>query len=526
MQQATSPAPKLAQEKDGKLYNQPPENAMPADFQFPAGASANVAAKALASICASPAWLELYPYLPILDARFQNNRTRSESPKIRPILNLLLHEATRPLRRLAGKKGISEGDVLVVGESERSSDIRMMEKLVSGLVRSGRKVLYLSRSGSAEHAALSQLITRSGMNGQVSLLDPYAELSLCERLLRRICQDHYAYNDYLRLLSLLPDELGLKLDSFGCVQGVARIKAAWDLIEPRLRFNAVILRNHWSPLSAVVAARTATSGKEVVTFQHGVISSPTCFFPVVATRCVCFGRSSGELLKAIDKQLAGSTNREHLCRDVVLGGSLFDEITTLPVNIDMGSVLVIDQANPWAGEYYGIEKQFQTLVEVVEALAKQAGAVKKIIIRRHPDNAAMKGWLELLANYPHVEVSGSASSLDDDLARSSVVLGLFSGALVTAAACGIPALFLWEQGWYYTPDLASFAPHAFVSPASVIERLEELLSDRSIYQAARTTALETAACYYHENKSCNFEPEFVDRLLAVGNLHNPMRSMF
>jgi hypothetical protein len=152
---------------------------------------------------------------------------------------------------------------------------------------------------------------------------------------------------------------------------------------------------------------------------------------------------------------------------------------------------------------------------VVDKILRQVPAVKKVIVRPHPDNRKPEVWLKLAASNPaRVELSHPAYSLQFDLSRSSLVLGLFSGALATAAACGIPALFLWQPSWFYTPDLACFAPKLFVSPESVTERIETLLTHESEYMAARNDSLEAAKLYYHERKFCTFEPEFVGQLFS------------
>jgi hypothetical protein len=56
------------------------------------------------------------------------------------------------------------------------------------------------------------------------------------------------------------------------------------------------------------------------------------------------------------------------------------------------------------------------------------------------------------------ELSHPAWSLEDDLRRSSAVVGILSGVLTVASACGLPTFFLETEQGFTNADLACFSP--------------------------------------------------------------------
>ncbi len=78
----------------------------------------------------------------------------------------------------------------------------------------------------------------------------------------------------------------------------------------------------------------------------------------------------------------------------------------------------------------------------------------------------------------------------------------------------MPTFFLWQPGWYATPDLAPFVDTQFVDPASLPTRLESLLRDPSVFAAEQAAARGAAARYYRGGGRCDFTPAFIDAMLA------------
>jgi len=190
-----------------------------------------------------------------------------------------------------------------------------------------------------------------------------------------------------------------------------------------------------------------------------------------------------------------------------------DKITEIPSNYDKKALLVIDQEVPMAEKFYGIQQEFDALYTVVENIVRRK-IVSKLILRSHPGNRNLERWSILAKDFSEiVDISSSANDLDFDFSRSSISLGLFSGAQIASLANGIPSFFLWESGWYYTPDLAPFYNDFFISPESIIDIIAKLLNNSCLYERMRGEALDVARIYYQDRQQCNFDDEFMDRLL-------------
>jgi hypothetical protein len=91
-----------------------------------------------------------------------------------------------------------------------------------------------------------------------------------------------------------------------------------------------------------------------------------------------------------------------------------------------------------------------------------------------------------------------------DIARSTLAIGLFSGALTVAAACGVPTVFVWKEGWFYTPDLACFGD-CFADPEEALIRVRDVVTDRSAYARWRGMATAAAEKYYAGRRCATVE---------------------
>jgi hypothetical protein len=404
----------------------------------------------------------------------------------------------------------------MVGECKRPHEIRMMARLLKGVVDRGLRVLYLVSFKSVEFKELSTFAEKHDLQKQIHFLDPWRTENRTDEILRRAQARYQAYQDWRTLQSVFPrDGIYLTPNSFGAMARIARAKLAWEMLEPHLQYDAVMMKGQLGNLSGAIGFSCASRQQPVVTFQHGVISCIPGFVPIAATRHVCFGSSSRELMINLDQDFAKMTGRHMFCQDFILAGSLFDDLCLFPSNQGHSCLLVLDQSSASAARFYGIDHEYDALILVVREMLQRSRVLNKVIIRPHPLNNSLGDWLALAEEWPdRVEISHPALSLQFDLSRSSIALGLFSGAQVTAAACGIPAFFLWEPGWFYTPDLACFAPEFFMSPTDVTDRIETLLTNAEAYTEARECALNAAAFYYNDRRFCDFGPEFVDQLLA------------
>jgi hypothetical protein len=84
---------------------------------------------------------------------------------------------------------------------------------------------------------------------------------------------------------------------------------------------------------------------------------------------------------------------------------------------------------------------------------------------------------------------------------------LFSGALTVAAACGVPTVFLWKAGWFYTPDLACFE-ECFVSSEEALHRVWELMTSSTAYAQWQRFAIAGAEGYYFRRQQADLDSVF------------------
>ena len=487
---------------------------LPSDFYFPPGATAPLVASVEAKIYSSSEFERLYPYLANLQSYFQSSAleiTDRTSPFRRSRLGGSLSLICRPLVRL--RRRIKKVDALVVGESSRPSDVRMMKRLVTTLAQGGLSVAYL---GSLERQEMATWVEEQGLNG-VEVINLSQTLGRWEQIAVRRATASEAARDWQTIADLLCGEpVSLTGDYVNRMRRIARIKLLWSWVGKSIAFDFAIVRNHQSPLSACVALNAIAAGKPTVSFQHGVISTYCGYLPVVATRLVCYGQASIEILRASDQSLADRAGRRPFCKQFVPAGSLVDDIDPFPSRYEERTLLVIDQdKNKHVNQFYGISFEFDALQATVRTVLERIPQISRVIVRAHPSNKNPDRWLSLAVEYPHrIEISPPSHGLNFDLSRSSVAIGLFSGALVTAAACGVPSMFLWKPGWYYTPDLACFTTDFFVSPESVPGYLSKVLSTPDVYNEARDKAIAVSKQYYHNGETCMFSPEFVESLLT------------
>ncbi|MCK8517532.1 hypothetical protein [Methanoculleus sp. 7T] len=485
---------------------------IPADFCFPPGATAEAAIAAQMALYSSPYYRELLPYFAGLETRFEQGNHKSDEnltpPEYRDVSSRYLKLKNCVLR---GKKKIS-GDVLVVGECSRPAEIDMMKRLINGLSQQKRTIIYLTFSNTTEYREIQTFAKEIGIK-DIEFLDFYSRDIIQRVILRTIARNRAVYNWQI-IHDLLPEGISIHGNPLDIMIGTATAQTAWEHYRPYIQFNEVFVRNHWNPLSATIAIDAIEEGKTVVTTQHGVISTPEAFTPIIATKILCFGSASENILSKVDQELAFQAKRSPYCQDFIPIGSFFDNISELPSNFDKKTMLVIDQHLPWTEQFYGIKEEFQTLQSTIDDISNSNTGLEKLIVRLHPRNKIPHYWLELVHQYPEfVEISDPVhNSLSDDLKRSSLTFGLFSGALATAAARGIPPMFLWQPGWYYTPDLSCFVRDFFFKPDEILTGIKHFMSNLEAYETLRQKAIDSSFRYYHGRKMCDFDPELIERI--------------
>jgi hypothetical protein len=143
--------------------------------------------------------------------------------------------------------------------------------------------------------------------------------------------------------------------------------------------------------------------------------------------------------------------------------------------------------------------------------------LRRLVIRPHPywNDLDFEACKRLVREHPtRCELSHPAWSLEDDLRRSSVAVGICSGVLTVAAACGLPTIFLETDQGYKTGDLACFSPQTLLPDAAFCE-VEKILTDRPTYAEARTRALRSAREYYANGTNLDLSATFFEHLLRA-----------
>jgi hypothetical protein len=111
------------------------------------------------------------------------------------------------------------------------------------------------------------------------------------------------------------------------------------------------------------------------------------------------------------------------------------------------------------------------------------------------------------------ELSHPAWSLEDDLRRASVVVGIASGVLTIASASGLPTIFLRTEQGYKIRDLECFSPAQTLLPDAAFCEIRKLLTDHEAHIEARKVAMHNAREYYTNGANAALDGDFFTRLL-------------
>ena len=276
----------------------------------------------------------------------------------------------------------------------------------------------------------------------------------------------------------------------------------------------MVARCHWHVLCSPVCRTALQRAKPVITFQQGVIGH-TLDVPVTASKYVAFGHPSASFLARVNNRFFQAAGLREPSVEYVNGGCLFDTVIELPDQFDNQTLLMVDVPGG-QNDFYGIESQCSALLQLAERLLTADLPLRRLVIRPHPywSNLDFEACQRLVREHStRCELSHPVWSLEDDLRRSSAVVGIFSGALTVASACGLPTIFLETEHGYTTGDLACFSPRQTLLPDAAFCEIGKLLSDRRAYTEARTDALRNAREYYTNGANLKFTGEFFERLL-------------
>jgi hypothetical protein len=400
---------------------------------------------------------------------------------------------------------------------DRKIENQLLVRTLLGLAQTDATILCLLPRHAPSREELDARLAAAGRSKQVIFLDPFIPFNPAEARLRRIAartRGRTAFEETVQILE--PHGLSPSRNLIGSFEYTADFVEAWERIAPSIEFEAVVARCHWHTLCSSVCRTGLQRGKPVITFQQGVIGH-TLDAPVTASKFVAFGQPSASFLKQANHRFFQAAGMSEPPVEYVNGGCLFDTLTVLPDQFALQTLLLVDvPAEP--GDFYGVEAQCQALLQLAERLLTANSPLRRLIIRPHPywSNLDLELCQRLVRDYSdRCELSHPAWSLEDDLRRSSVAVGILSGALTVASACGLPTIFLQTEGGYATGDLSCFSPDQTLGPNEALRQITETLTNRHAYAEARTVALRNGREYYANRDYPDFSGPFFERLLRT-----------
>jgi hypothetical protein len=118
------------------------------------------------------------------------------------------------------------------------------------------------------------------------------------------------------------------------------------------------------------------------------------------------------------------------------------------------------------------------------------------------------------------ELSHPVWPLEDDLRRSSVVIGISSGVLTVASASGLPTIFMRTEQGFTIRDLECFSPEQTLLPDAAFRQVSMLLTDHDYFTKARNVAMRNASGYYTNGANADLDGPFFTHLLSSEPMKN------
>jgi hypothetical protein len=408
-------------------------------------------------------------------------------------------------------------DVLVCPNPDfsRKTEARFFVRTLLGLAETGATILCLLPTDAPCRNELDAQLAAAGRRGQIQFIDPSTALNPIEARLRsRVARmrAHSAFEETVRILE--PHGLSPSREVEAGFERLAYFVEAWERLAPWVEFDAVVARCNWLALCSPVCRTAQQRGKPVIIFQQGVIGT-TLDIPVTASKYVAFGQTSASLMARVNSRFFQAAGIPEPPVDYVSGGSLFDTVIALPDQFDRQTLLMVDVPIP-PGDFHGMESQAEALLQLAERLLAADLPLRRLVIRPHPywSNLDLEACKRLVRDHStRCELSHPAWSLEDDLRRSSVAVGIFSGVLTVASAGGLPTVFLLTEHGFTTGDLQCFSPSQTLLPDAAFCEIGKMLTDRQAYAEARTQALRNAREYYANGTNLDLSATFFERLL-------------
>ena len=399
----------------------------------------------------------------------------------------------------------------------RQTENRFFVKTLLGLAETGARILCLLPKGASCRGEVHSQLRAAGRSSQVTFVDPAVPLNSIDARWRsklaRI-RGRLAWEKTVQILE--PYGLSPSSEARPSFEHFAYFVESWERLAPWVEFEAVVARIHWHALCSPVCRTALQRGKPVITFQQGVIGH-SLDVPVTASKYVAFGQPSASFLALLNRRFFQAAEMPEPPVEYVLGGSLVDTVVPLTDQFEHQTVLLVDvPVTP--GDFYGMESQSRALLQMAARLMETDLPLRRLIIRPHPhwSNLNLEDCKRLVREHPEkCELSHPAWTLEDDLGRSSIVVGISSGVLTVASACGLPTVFLQTEAGFATADLACFSPDQTMQPEAAFSEISKMLRDRKAYENARARARQNGCKYYDRGKNMDFSAAFFEGLLRA-----------
>ncbi len=430
----------------------------------------------------------------------------------RQLLGVSLETACKFTRPFTRRKFKTDILLCPMAFFARRTENEFLMRIIKGLAQTEASIVCLLSAEAPCRSEIESWLKAQKRENQVLLVDPASVLNpLTARLSPRLSRmrglavfDEVV--DVLRPLGLSPDPASVSGFTY-----MASFVEAWRSFEESIEFESAVVRCHWQSLCGPVCRTSLRRGKTTITFQQGVIGH-TLDAPVTASKFITFGDASASLLARMNRSFFQAVEKPEPPVQFFPGGSLFDKVVNLPNQFSKRTLLIMDEP-VGADEIFSIGPERNEVFQLTEKLLRSPNP-PRVIIRPHPyrDSQALEAWKNLIREFPHfAELSHAAWSLEDDLRRSSVVLGVFSGALTVAAASGLPTFFMVTEGGYATEDLACFGTSL---PDQAFREIMDVLNNADSFAEARATALRNAREYYAGGTNLDLNGAFFERMLS------------
>jgi len=436
----------------------------------------------------------LWCYLPAI----QKHLTKLDAPKasgvspVAPRTTIFQTALERFTNVLPYGKGQQyEVDVLVCGvwKWQRQQEDRMLSTLIEALSAKGASVLLLIHRGSP--------LSKLKLPG-LTVVDPEPRVF---HYLRRVGLS-LSKKSAIALFNELRGEcksIGYELAESALEEltWYFERRLDWEKLSDSLVFRSALVRCQWLPLACEVVKSAQARACQSAALQQGLISH-LIDFPLQTDVMACFGSLSAETYQNTNSVLCDAAEVPIQNTEFVPVGNLIDALEPQDSAFERATVLVLSQANPWASSYYGLDMLDDSLKALVERLSCEEGV--RTLIRLHPGNPSPEPWKGIMnRSAGKCRVSNPwEHSLQDDLNRASVAVGLFSGALLSAAAAGFPICLLTNDDPIIFPELTAF--DEFRIPVSLArEKLIELVRNERAHQVAGKLAALKGAEFFNEH---------------------------